>query len=158
YRRRHLDYFVRFAESAEPKLKGPEQKAWLERVHYERYNISVALDFSVESAETIGAGLRLAGAVERFCEVRGYFTEGYEHLTALLARAGAGGATVEPEVIAKAQLSAGMLSWCQDRDADSLRHYRAAQPIYEKLGRREAVGQIEALLGFTQRNDGHPEE
>jgi tetratricopeptide (TPR) repeat protein len=51
-----------------------------------------------------------------------------------------------------------MLSWCQDRDADSLRHYRAAQAIYERLGMREELGLIEGLLGFTQRNDGHPAE
>jgi predicted ATPase/class 3 adenylate cyclase len=42
YRRRHLDYFVRFAEAAEPHLFGPEQKTWLERLHVEHYNLNFA--------------------------------------------------------------------------------------------------------------------
>lgn len=155
YQKKHLEYFVRFVEKAEPFLAGPAQKSWLEKVSFEHYNLSVALRFSVGNAETIEQGLRLAGAVERFWEVRGYLTEGYEHFQALFARADA---NVAPTVRAKAELGAGLLSWAQDRDADSRRHYGAAQALYVALGYKEEVGIIEALLGFTERNDGRPAE
>jgi predicted ATPase/class 3 adenylate cyclase len=65
YRRKHLDFFVRLAEAAEPALFGPDQKRWLERLHIEHYNFNAALRFSAEQEETIESGLRLAGAVAR---------------------------------------------------------------------------------------------
>ncbi len=155
YRRRHLDFFVRLAESAQPMLEGRDQKAWLERLHYEHYNLDTALEFAVESPETVEAGLRLAGAVARFWTVRGYFTEGYGHLTALLARADE---KVSPAVRAKGEWSAGLICWSQDRDADAQRHYGEARRLYTALGARLELGRVEALLGYTKRNDGRPDE
>jgi tetratricopeptide (TPR) repeat protein len=96
--------------------------------------------------------LRLAGALTRYWEVRSYLTEGYEQFQMLLARADH---NVPPAVRAKAELGAGRLSWCQDRDVDALRHYRAAQSLYQNLGMMEQVGIIEAYLGFTERNEGN---
>ena len=152
YRRKHLDFFVRLAEAAEPALFGAEQKAWLERLSVEHYNLNRALRFSFERPETIEAGLRLAGALTRYWEVRSYLTEGFEQFQALLARAGD---TVPPGVRAKAALGAGRLSWCQDRDADALRYYREAQALYRSLGMEEQVGVIEAQMGFAERNEGN---
>jgi len=152
YRGKHLDFFLRLAETAEPALFGAEQKAWLEKLSVEHYNLNAALRFSVENPETIESGLRLAGALTRYCEVRSYLTEGYEQFRALLAKADH---TVSPAVRAKAELGAGRLSWCQDRDSDALCHYGKAQSLYQDLGMTEQVGIIEAYLGFTERNDGH---
>ena len=152
YRRKHLDFFVRLAEAAEPVLFGAEQKAWLEKLSLEHYNLNMALRFSLESSETIEPGLRLAGALIRYWEVRNYLTEGFEQFQTLLARADD---TVAPAVRAKAALGAGRLSWCQDRDADALRYYREAQSLYQSLGLEEQVGVIEAHIGFTERNEGN---
>jgi hypothetical protein len=152
YRRKHLAYFVRFAEEAEPGLFGPNQKLWLERLHVEHYNLNVALRTAVESPETIADGLRLAGAVARYWEVRSYLTEGYEQFQALLAKADS---SVPAPVRAKAELGAGRLSWSQDRDQDALKHFAAAKALYEELGMAEQAGIIEAFLGFTHRNDGN---
>lgn len=154
FRRRHLEYFVAFAEQAEPALLGPEQKVWLERLSFENYNLNTAIRFSLEQAETIELGLRLAGALQRYWEVHNYLTEGHEQYHALLTKADG---SVDAAVRAKAELGAGRLSWCQDRDADARRHYRTAQALYRELGQADAVGTIEALLGFTERNDGHAE-
>jgi len=118
----------------------------------EHYNLNMALRTALEHADTIPDGLRLAGAVSRYWEVRSYLTEGYEQYQALLAKADG---NVTPEVRAKAELGAGRLSWCQDRDEDALRHFRAAKTIYDGLGKREMVGLIEAFLGFTERNDAN---
>jgi predicted ATPase/class 3 adenylate cyclase len=152
YRRKHLDYFVGFAETAEPYLTGPEQKTWLEKLSAEHHNLNRALRTSLEKKETISAGLRLAGALIRYWEVRSFLNEGYEQFLELLAQADD---SVAPAIRARAEYGAARLSWCQDRDVDALRHHREAQRIYAELGRREDVGIIEALIGFAERNEGN---
>ena len=152
YRQKHLDFFVRLAEAAEPALFNAEQKVWLEKLSLEHYNLNMALRFSLESSETREPGLRLAGALTRYWEVRNYLAEGFEQFQTLLARADD---AVAPAVRAKAALGAARLSWCQDRDADALRYYREAQSLYQNLGLEEQVGVIEAHIGFTERNEGN---
>jgi tetratricopeptide (TPR) repeat protein len=152
YRRKHLDYFVEFAEKAEPKLYQAEQKIWLEKLGAEHSNLNLALRTSLLSPETIVLGLRLAGAISRYWEIRSYLNEGYEQFVELLNRADA---ALPPSVRAKAELGAGRLSWCQDRDVDALRHYREAQRLYQFLKVDETVGVIEVLIGFTEFNEGN---
>ncbi|MCE0521388.1 MAG: tetratricopeptide repeat protein [Methylacidiphilales bacterium] len=155
YRRKHLEFFVNFAERIEPLLYGPEQKAALEKLHLEHHNLDFALRTSLKSQETIVLGLRLAGALTRYWEVRSYLTEGYEQFKALLARMDD---SVELAIQAKAELGAGRMSWCQDRDDDALEHYHAAQRLYASVGMIERVATIETFLGFTEYNEGRNDE
>jgi predicted ATPase/class 3 adenylate cyclase len=151
FRRRHLEYFTSFAEKAEPHLFGADLKTWLERLAIEQPNLKRAIRTSVEENAT-ELGLRTAGALTRYWEIRSYLTEGYEQFLELLARADA---SLRPDVRAKAELGCARLAWCQDRDEDAIRHYRAAQAIYETLGLKTEVAQIEAFLGLTERNEGN---
>jgi predicted ATPase/DNA-binding SARP family transcriptional activator len=84
-RDRHVAYFIRLAEAAEPKLRGAEQVAWLERVETEHDNLRTALAWSLESGKREGT-LRLAGALAYFWELRGYWSEGPKWLNDALAR------------------------------------------------------------------------
>jgi predicted ATPase/class 3 adenylate cyclase len=152
YRHKHLDYFVQLAEKAEPSLFGKEQKVWLEKLSFEHYNLNVALQFSEENPETVEKGLRLAGSLARYWELHSYLSEGYEHVEKLLAKADD---RLAPLIRAKAELGAGRLSWCQDRDADALKHYHAALSLYEQLQQTERVGIVEALIGFAERSNGN---
>jgi predicted ATPase/class 3 adenylate cyclase len=152
YRGRHLDYFAHLAGKAENGLFGKDQKTWLEKLSAEHYNLNAALHFSAGRPESIGQGLRLAGALARYWEVHSYLTEGYEHFQKLLAGADD---SIDPVVRAKAEVGAGRLSWCQDRDADALRHYRSALVIYEEARMMEQIGLVEALLGFAERSNGN---
>ncbi len=154
FRRRHLEYFVRLGQIAEPALLGPEQRGWLERLNLEHANLNAALRAAAEDSELVEAGLRLAGALTRYWEVRNYLSEGYEHFRRLLEKADG---ALARSVLAKAELGAGRISWCQDRDADARRHYLRARELYETLGALEQVGFIEANLGYTERSDGHDE-
>jgi predicted ATPase/class 3 adenylate cyclase len=151
FARRHLDYFVGFAERAEPHLFGADQKEWLDRLALEQPNLNRALRTSLDDPATIALGLRIAGALTRYWEIRSYLTEGYEQFSELLARADD---TVPPAVRAKAELGAARLSWAQDRDEEALRHYHAAQSLYGSIGMKAEVGLIEAFLGFTEYNEG----
>jgi predicted ATPase/class 3 adenylate cyclase len=83
-RDRHLEYFVQFAEEAEPRLRGAEQLAWLERIEQEHDNLRTALAWAVESGKRERA-LRLAGALYYFWELRGYWSEGQRWVDDALA-------------------------------------------------------------------------
>ncbi len=82
-RDRHLDFFLRFAERAEPKLRSPAQIEWLERVETEFDNLRTALSWSLESGKSDHA-LQLAGALSYFWELRG-MSEGNKWLNEALA-------------------------------------------------------------------------
>ena len=153
YRHRHLEFFVRLAESAEAGLVGPNQRVWLNRLGAEHFNLTRALRFSLASRE-IEPGLRLAGAITRYWEVRSYLNEGYEHLQSLLAAAGNG---LPNPIRAKVELGAGRLAFCQGRTTDARNHYRLAWELYRGMGNWETVGLIEAYLGFNERDAGNPE-
>lgn len=103
----HLEYFVRFAELTEPKLKEGEQLLWLARTETEYDNLRTALAWSLESGE-VTAGLRLAGALWLFWDMHSHQSEGLAHLEKLLAR------TSDRTVIrAKALFGAGLFKYRQ---------------------------------------------
>jgi predicted ATPase/DNA-binding SARP family transcriptional activator len=73
-RDRHVEFFMRFAETAEPKLRSAEQLAWLTRVESEYDNLRTALAWSLERNQS-DRTLRLAGALSYFWVLRGSFSE-----------------------------------------------------------------------------------
>jgi non-specific serine/threonine protein kinase len=75
-RLRHRDWYLAFAESAGPKLWGPEEAEWLERLEAEHDNLRTALEWSKTAQHGAGAGLRLATALWEFWESRSYLSEG----------------------------------------------------------------------------------
>jgi tetratricopeptide (TPR) repeat protein len=104
-RQRHSSFFLGLAEAAEPELTGPAQATWLARLDADYDNLRAALEWSlraksgVQGASTRCAGtrqsdgperlnpaLRLAGALGRYWQIRGLFTEGREFLMRALAR------------------------------------------------------------------------
>jgi predicted transcriptional regulator len=83
-RQRHRDFFIAFAEQAEPKLKGAEQFEWLDRLEVEHDNLRAAWECAIESDADLA--LRLASAILDFWFQRGNPSEGRAWLTQLLAR------------------------------------------------------------------------
>ncbi|MGH3145924.1 MAG: ATP-binding protein, partial [Rubrobacter sp.] len=74
-RRRHAEYFLALAEETEPRLTGPEQVAWFERLETENDNLRASLSWAIERGEA-GLGLRLARALRPFWYARGHYVEG----------------------------------------------------------------------------------
>lgn len=132
-RDRHLEYYLRFVELAEPKLRGAEQLEWLDRVEGEHGNLRAALAWSLES-EKPNLALRLTGALHYFWELRGYFSEGQKWLDDALAHSGHEQKMIDMEVVyrAKALYGAGRMRSLMLSDWDiafglideSLRLYR----------------------------------
>jgi predicted ATPase/class 3 adenylate cyclase len=83
---RHLRYFVRLAEEAEPELSGGAQTYWMDRLQLEHANIRAALDWSYQSTANSELGLRLSGALADFWVTRGFFHEGRERLIRSLSQ------------------------------------------------------------------------
>ena len=72
------------AVSRETELQGNEQVRWLARLDEEHDNLRAALHWAVDKGEA-ELGVQLAGALWRFWYIRGYNSEGREHLAAVLA-------------------------------------------------------------------------
>jgi len=97
-RRHHAEYFLALAEQAEPLLKGPDQIEWLNRLDHDRDNLRAVLAWattesppddrrpmSARPMEKSTIGLKVAGCLLRFWQVRGPLSEGHEWLSRLLA-------------------------------------------------------------------------
>jgi predicted ATPase/class 3 adenylate cyclase len=143
-RNRHLDFFLGLAEGAEPRLLRKEQIVWLERLEMKHDNLRAALEWSLTEGD-IKKGLRLAGALWRFWEVRSYLSEGRERLAAILRRAEALGLgeTVE---YTRAVNTAGRLAWAQGDYASGQPYFEKCLIINERLGDR--LGVAFALSGL----------
>ncbi len=110
--RRHAAHYLALAEAAEPALRGPAQADWLARLAADLDNLRAALRWALDAGAADHA-LRLAGALQRFWEVRGLLAEGRMWLTAALALPGSAGPARAPGLTI-----AGMLALAQaDYDA-----------------------------------------
>jgi non-specific serine/threonine protein kinase len=127
-RSRHLEYFMKLAEAAEPMLF-THGVLWFGRLEAEMDNIRAALDWSMEAAQVAGAlgkqeiaeaGLRLAAALAQFLQSRSS-REWSELLRKLVTDAGSARITRWP---AKALNVLGILYF-------SLGNYDQAHPVLE---------------------------
>jgi predicted ATPase len=131
----HARCFLELAEAAEPKLAGPEQALWLERLETEHDNLRAALSWALEhDPET---GLRLGGALWRFWYIHGHLSEGRRWLEAALGRASS-------PLAARAKVlhGAGVLAYFQNDN-------EAATAFLEEASVLWREGEDEGGLGFT---------
>jgi len=97
----HLKFFSRLAVEAESQLYGPEQLACLNGLEMEFDNFRTALEWSLEEGDP-ELGIRLASALWRFWVMRGYWSEGYEHLKRVLSRKDRVSAAVRAKALGRA--------------------------------------------------------
>ena len=151
WRSRHLDWFLALAEEAERKLAGPEQGEWLERLEEEHDNLRAALGWCREAPEGAAVGQRLAGALWRFWEVRGYLGLGRSSLLEALERDGAGGFTSER---GKALNGAGHLANRQSDYVSARVLYEESLAIRRELGDKSGIAHSLHGLGGVAFNQG----
>jgi predicted ATPase/class 3 adenylate cyclase len=141
-RRRHATHFRAMAEAAEAELTRSDP-GWLDRLEREHDNLRAALRWAIE-VEEADTGLRIAGAVWRFWQVRGHLSEGRKWTDELLALPAAAARTAAR---AKALLAAGSLAYWL-RETDSVRGpYEESLAIYRELGDR--LGEAEAAYNLA---------
>jgi predicted ATPase/DNA-binding SARP family transcriptional activator len=86
-RNRHLGFFMRLAEQAQPEIFLSSQIAWLDLLEIELDNLRAAMEWSMaaDEVERQEAGLRLAAALAWFWE-RGYRREAIARLKRMLEK------------------------------------------------------------------------
>src|SRR5262249_33557806 len=147
---------LNLALEAEPKLEIGEQSVWVERLEAENDNLRAALGWS-QGKEEPATGLRLAGALGRFWEVQGYFTEGWAWLESVLARSqGVSDATpAQRTTLARPLCSAGRLVNWQRNYAPARTLLEESLSLYQGLGDKWGIAQCLFQLGriANQRGD-----
>ncbi|HLV79403.1 MAG TPA: tetratricopeptide repeat protein, partial [Chthonomonadaceae bacterium] len=131
WRNRHLMFFLELVEQAEPHLNGALQEEWLECLEKEHDNLRAALSWSRQGRENTEMGLRLAGALWRFWDIRGYWREGREHLQTILSQEVI---LQKPSARAKALNAAGPLAFNQGDYAAARAFYEESLAIYRMSG------------------------
>jgi len=126
---RHAAYYLALAEEAEPRLRGPEQEAWLERLERDHDNLRAALGWS-ELHHDWATVLRLSGAVHRFWFVRGYLGEGRRWLEPALEA----GVDVPTAARARGLLAASFLAWLRGENERTLALAREGEALQTAIG------------------------
>ena len=146
-RDRHLDWYVTMAERAEIFLwGGPEQEAWLARLESEQENCRAALRWAIDQ-QKLDSGLRLAGALRRFWDVRGYGGEGDEWLETLLRMDNAAH-VAPPAARAKALVGTAILAYTlNDYDRATMRAEQG-RTLSCELGNLEGIADSVNVLGM----------
>src|SRR5215203_2705100 len=141
--RRHAEYFLAFAEEAEPGLKGAQEGEWLKRLEREHDNLRAALSWALESGK-VELGLRLGGALGEFWYVRGHYGEGRRWLEAALL---AQGDTPSAPARAKALFQAGYIASGQGDYKSSVSFGEESLALYRRLGDRASSATALYTLG-----------
>lgn len=143
-RRNHAEFFLKLAEEAEPQLQGEQQTTWLARLEEEHDNFRAALEWTLEQNEA-EIGLRLAGALGDFWDLRGYVSEGRRWLEAVLAKSDG----VPTTVRAKGLLETAVLVWLQADYVLSASLLKTSLALYEKLGDKKGAAQALHTSGIV---------
>ncbi len=135
-RRRHRDWCLALAEQARPEFfRGPEPKAWLERLDLEHDNLRAALAWSDADPEGGDAGLKIAAGLWRFWEIRGYLVEGRRWLERMLTRS-TGSIS---ELRANALTGAGVLAYIQGDYRAAFAFHEESLLLHRRLGDPHAI-------------------
>lgn len=154
-RDRHLEFFLDLAEQAKVGLEGAEAAQWLDHVDAERVNFGLAMRWAAASPDRVQKGLRIAGSLTRYWEIRGNLEQARTAFETLLKAPGAESPT---QARADALAGAARIAWVRDRSEIAMECYQAAVRIYKSLGlEREAILQ-ETFLGFVERNLGRRDQ
>ena len=135
-RLRHLEYFLALAERLDEIQIDAQRRAVLDRLDLEHDNVRAALAWCEATASHAVVGLRLAGKLEWFWEIRGQFAEGSGWIARLLAVAPPGEPTEDHAV---AHLTAGNLAYHEAAYEVAEAHYRKALAIVQRLGQRQRI-------------------
>jgi len=142
-RQRHAEYYLALAEEADPRLRTAAQQAWLERLDIEGDNLRTALAWCIERAVDAEAGLRLAGALGWFWNMRGHPSEGRAWSAKALQR----GSGARPALRARVLFMAGSLAWQQGDLAVARSLLEESVALYRELGLAQRWDLAWALTG-----------
>jgi ATP/maltotriose-dependent transcriptional regulator MalT len=134
----HARYYLELAERVKPKLDGPEQATWLERLEQEHGNLRVALEWGLEEAEEAEEqlterrelALRLCVSLEPFWVQHGHYREARSFLERVLASSEGESSSLR----ARALWAAADLAIMRGELAQTMLLGRQSLSLYRELG------------------------
>lgn len=150
-RRRHASHFLSLTEEAEPKLYGPDQLEWLQRLNADHDNLRAAQEWSAGAPGEEEIGLKICAELWWYWYRRGHFSEGRERLEAALVHTSSGKAI---PAHAKAINGAGALAWAQSDYESAQRYFEQALELNRVLDDRKAQAANLHNLGIVAHHRG----
>jgi predicted ATPase/DNA-binding CsgD family transcriptional regulator len=139
----HAEYFSQLAEESVLYILGSEQVTWLDNLEIEHDNLRASMAWYQTAEGQAESGLLLASSLEYFWGIRGYFSEGREHLSAALSRPEALGRTLAR---ANALHAAGRLAYLQSRYPKTRLLLEESLSIYRELDPLDRRGLADTLI------------
>lgn len=149
-RESHREYFLALAEEAEPKLIGPEQTEWFERLEEEHENLRVSLEGSLSATDPLEA-LRFCGALNRFWSTRGHLSEGRSWCLQALEKPGAEARTRER---ASTLHGAGLMTFYQGNYPNAKAYQEESLEISRERGDKAGIASSLIGLGLLALTQG----
>jgi predicted ATPase/DNA-binding CsgD family transcriptional regulator len=148
-RERHRNYYLALAETANPKLFGPQQMAWVSRLEAEHDNLRAALAWSQSESSGIQPGLQLAAALRMFWQMRGYISEGRKWLEIMLSRGREAPAPLRAQVLS----AAGFLTFHLGDFEQATAYWEQALALYQGLADAAGIGWQLMFLAYTAQQE-----
>ncbi len=138
----HASAYLAMAEEAAPRLVGPDQSRWLDRLEQDHDNIRVAFTWALEARDASIAD-RLLWALWRFWQIRGYLYEGRRLADATLALP-----ATDARLRCRAYEAAGGIAYWKAEFEDCFKWYAAALELARQIGDPELVADALYNSGF----------
>lgn len=146
----HRDFYLQWAEQAEPEARGARQLEWFAQFERERDNLRAAVEWcQTDSPEK---GLRLGAALWWFWFVGGYLSEGRAALAKMLSTS----APVKTTAYVRALNAAGFLALFQGDFAAARPYAERAYAIAQECKDKRALALALFVLGEAQVIDDRP--
>ncbi len=152
-RTRYLAHFLALAETAAPVLMTEAQSRWLARLEQEYGNLRRALRLTCERTDA-ATGLRLAGLLWRFWELRGHLSEGQTWLNTLLSLDEKTGFQAPATLRANALRITGALAYGQGRYDMATALTEQALSLYRAQADSTGIAAALNNLGLIAREQG----
>src|SRR5579871_726910 len=146
--KRHRNWFLALTEDSQAKFQGHEQTTWYVRLDEELGNFRSALEWGLESAPE--SALRMCGALWRFWQSRGFFTEGREWSARALAAAAEADAVVRGNVLN----GIGTLARDQSDYSAATAAHTQALDLFRSVDDRAGAATSMIGLGIVQMQTG----
>jgi len=150
-RKRHLDFYLAFAEKAGAGLAGPEQPAFLRQLDLDRENVLAAHVFCMHAEGAADSGYRLVHAIKFYWYMRGLLNLGHRVTVEALSA----------PAVPPASLTRCKALWVAGQICSSMGRYEEAQSYLQEglklaraLGDARMVVSVLNTLGFAVLGQG----
>lgn len=150
-RHRHLAFFVKLAEEAEPYAFGADAGIWFKRVEVELDNLRAAMEWATHTGRAVAA-LQIAGSLVYIWFVHGpLLAEWYDRIQQALSRPEGMKRT---QARAKALNGIGFMYWADMSPTDKRTELEEALSIGRELGDQRSVATTLRNLGLLANIQG----